>query len=241
MRSKLKSFSLRSLKSREAGIFEVSDRLLGFKMCEFSQKVMSVVTLPSNKRRRALKPYNQIKQLPLNSRDICHDNVYDTYYPARPEPLDNFSLYQFLTWYEVKPTPCKPISHNQCFKLNYVNKYIHKRNDEKILKIYDVRLHNKASSELYFFQQLFLFLPWRQESELIIPYKSYYNAFLAWQNEYPSNNNFSFDKACFNKYESSCQRHINAIKKTQEIEELIKIDELNQKLKQPSNTKESTL
>ena len=52
LHSRIKSFSLKSFMSREIGIYEIIDKLLGFVMCEFSEKVEFLATDQSKDRRR---------------------------------------------------------------------------------------------------------------------------------------------------------------------------------------------
>jgi hypothetical protein len=63
MRSQLKSFALRQLKSRECDVYEACDKLLGHKMHLFSHKVYSLVTIPKNKRKHCLKTIDEIKKM----------------------------------------------------------------------------------------------------------------------------------------------------------------------------------
>jgi hypothetical protein len=59
----MKSFVMKQFKSREMGIFEVADKLLGFPMCEFSQAVEWLTTKFPNERTKMLKPLKEIEKL----------------------------------------------------------------------------------------------------------------------------------------------------------------------------------
>jgi hypothetical protein len=172
---KLKSCALKSFKSREIGIYEAADKLLGFNMYQFSTKVEYLNALPKVQRYKSVKSYKEIKNLDDGDKNIYNSNVIDDHYPNRPTQLESMCLFQFFQWYEIKYEPCRQNqNHTECFKLQNRNAYIHKRCFQpKILKIPTIKVTNKKSSEAYFYQLLLLFLPFRNECDLL-GYKTNY-------------------------------------------------------------------
>ena len=219
LRSKLKSFALKNLKARECGIYEVCDKLLGFPMYRFSSKVTFLSTMPKNLRKRMLKNKRLIEKLPANSTNIFHDNFLDSYYPNRPNELEHMSLFKFVSWYEIKPKKCELPSHTDCYPLLNNRGFIHKRTEERILKIFDIKLNYPKDFENYFYQQLILFRPWRDEDELMEPYDTYEHTFEHFKNSNcpVSDKGINFDYDSFNKLDIQFKRSDLAIKKVKEF------------------------
>ena len=90
--SKLWSFGVRSLRSRECGLYEASDLLLGDHLCGKSQTIKWVdVSQPHNRKRR-LRDHSklvEIQQRNPNSTNIFEDNLVDTFYPERPDEMED--------------------------------------------------------------------------------------------------------------------------------------------------------
>ena len=90
--SKLWSFGVRSLRSRECGLYEASDLLLGDHLRGKSQTIKLVdVSQPHNRKRR-LRDHSklaQIKEQDPNSTDIFEANLIDTFYPERPDDMED--------------------------------------------------------------------------------------------------------------------------------------------------------
>ena len=100
--SKLWSFDVRSLRSRECGLYEASDLLLGDHLCGKSQTIKWVdVSQPHNRKRR-LRDHSklvEIQQRNPNSTEIFEDNLVDTFYPERPDEIEDVCLYDFVANY----------------------------------------------------------------------------------------------------------------------------------------------
>ena len=100
--SKLWSFGVRSLKSRECGLYEASDLLLGDQLCGKSKTVQWVDVCQPHNRKRRLKDHSklqEIKELDPNSTDIFEPNLVDTFYPERPDEMEDVCLYDFVANY----------------------------------------------------------------------------------------------------------------------------------------------
>ena len=100
--SKLWSFGIRSLRSRECGLYEASDLLLGDHLCGKSQTVKWVdVSMPQNRKRR-LRDHSKLvemRDMNLDSTDFFKNNVIDTFYPQRHTHMEDICLYEFVAEY----------------------------------------------------------------------------------------------------------------------------------------------
>ena len=100
--SKLWSFGVRCLRSTECGLYEASDLLLGDHLCGKSLTVKWVdVSQPHNRKRR-LKDHSKLTEMREcnpNSTDIFEANLIDTFYPERPDDMEDVCLYDFVADY----------------------------------------------------------------------------------------------------------------------------------------------
>ena len=154
---KLWSFGVRSLRSRECGLYEASDLLLGDHLCGKSQTIKWVdVSQPHNRKRR-LRDHSklvEIQQRNPNSTNIFEENLVDTFYPERPDEMEDVCLYDFVA--------------------NYVKCGIDKDGKTKYRKLSKSTLPNhklfnpkkEDKKESYFYSLLLLFVPFRNEDEL---------------------------------------------------------------------------
>ena len=150
--SRLWSFGIRSLRSRECGLYKASDILLGDHLCGKSETVKWVdVSLP-HKRNRRLKDYKELaehkKQNP-NSTEIFENNLIDVYYPNRPPQLDDVCLHDFAQDYEKRGDEYR--KRSKPLLINH--------------KLFDP--NKEYQREDYFYSLLLLFVPFRDESELL--------------------------------------------------------------------------
>jgi len=153
--SRLFSFGVRSLRSRECGMYEACDILLGDHLYGKSDTVQWVSVDQPHKRRRRLKNHQKLKEMDPDSTDIFEDNLIDNFYPNRPEELEDLCLYDFVMWYTYSGT-------DSCGKRMY-----RKLNKPRIPnhRIYDPSKENER--EAYFYSLLVLFVPFRKESDLV--------------------------------------------------------------------------
>ena len=101
--SRLWSFGIRSLRFRECGLYEASDLLLGDHLTEKSDTVKWLDVAMPHKRSRRLKDHKQLHEIAKHSPDtenIFEDNLVDTFYPQRPQELEDVCLYDFVANYE---------------------------------------------------------------------------------------------------------------------------------------------
>ena len=97
---KLYSFGVRCLRSRECGLYEASDLLLGDHLCEKSVTVKWVDVSFPHKRNHRLKKYKDLAENNPNSEEIFEDNLLDTHYPNRPSHLEDVCLFDLVANYD---------------------------------------------------------------------------------------------------------------------------------------------
>ena len=77
--------------------------------------------MPKDERWRRAIDFKDVEKMNRDSKEVFFNNIIDTYYPKRPEILDNMCLYDFASKFDYKTTPCShrsdPLSP-RCFKLN---------------------------------------------------------------------------------------------------------------------------
>ena len=91
------------MRSRECGLYEASDLLLGEQLCGKSDAVKWIDAAFPDKRKRRVKGYQklqQLKEINPESEDIFENNLIDTHYPERPEELEEVCLYNFVRDYD---------------------------------------------------------------------------------------------------------------------------------------------
>ena len=105
--SKLWSFGVRSLCSRECGLYEASDLLLGDHLTEKLETVKWVDVSMPHKHKCRLKSHAQLVEIEKNnpgSTDILEGSVVDIFYPASTVELEDVCLYDFIKWYTYRGT-----------------------------------------------------------------------------------------------------------------------------------------
>ena len=99
---KLWSFGVRSLRSRECGLYEAADILLGEHLYEKSDAVQWISIDRPDKRKVRIKGYRELQQMAESdpdSNDLYQANLIDNFYPNRPASLGHVCLYDFVKWY----------------------------------------------------------------------------------------------------------------------------------------------
>ena len=154
---KLWSFGIRSLHSRECGLYEASDLLLGDHLTEKSVTVKWIDVAMPHKRKRRLKSHTQLVEMEKNnpgSTDTLEGSVVDIYYPTRPEGLENVCLYDFVKWYAYSGTGDNGTRIYQKFQKPILPNH----------KLFDPLIENQR--EDYYYSLMLLFIPFRDESNL---------------------------------------------------------------------------
>ena len=134
---------------------------------------------PSNNAKRVLKPVHEISQLLKNNpdtEDIFLPRWVLDIYPARPDKLQNVSLYELLGWYERE----KLKKGKEPLQLKGYNIYLRRRTAKPYIITYKLinPQQSQENKELYFYQLLKLFKPWRLESDLCLPGKNFYETYI---------------------------------------------------------------
>ena len=100
---RLWSFGIRSLHSRECGLYESADLLLGDHLCEKSVVTKWIDANWPHKRKRRLIGYEQLqvlKKRDAKSSEIFQPNLLDNYYPQRSNELEEVCLFDLVKHYE---------------------------------------------------------------------------------------------------------------------------------------------
>ena len=108
-----------------------------------------------HKRKRRLRDHSQLAQLremDPNSTEIFKDNVIDTFYPRRPRQMENVCLYEFVSQY--KRCGVDDDGNIVCCKLTKPVLPNHK-------------IYREEERESYYYSLLLLFVPFRNEGDLI--------------------------------------------------------------------------
>ena len=166
--SRLWSFGIRCLRSRECGLYEASDLLLGDHLCEKSDTVKWIDISMPHKRNRRLKDHKMLQEIAKENPDtenIFEDNLVDTYYPQRPINLEALCLYDFVANYDWYG---KDDSGNRKYK-----KLTKSRLPNN--KLFDPE--KEYEREDYYYSLILLFVPFRDESNLLLQDESTEEAF----------------------------------------------------------------
>ena len=200
---RLWSFGVRSLRSRECGLYEASDLLLGDHLTEKSTTVHWVDVSMPQKRSRRLKDHKVLEQMAEHNpdtEDIYEDNLLDSYYPQRPESLEDVCLYDLVANYDWQSRD--------------------DNGDRKYGKLKKPRLPNhklfdpqkESQREDYFYSLILLFVPFRDESSLLLQNETAEEAFHRLMDENSS------------AYHAKLQRILDAQSKIKEINEARQAD-----------------
>ena len=201
--SRLWNFGVRSLCSRECGLYEASDLLLGDHLTEKSATVKWIDVSMPQKRSRRLKDHRQLEQLAQhdpNNKDMYEDSLLDTHYPKRPESLEDVCLYDLVANYSWQSTDDN--GKRKYTKLKKPRLPNH--------KLFDPQKENQR--EDYFYSLILLFVPFRDESSLLLENEMAEEAFDRLMNEDSS------------AYHDKLQKILDAQSKITEINEARQAD-----------------
>ena len=153
--SRLWSFGIRSLRFRECGQYEASDLLLGNHLSEKSDTVKWIDVSMAHRSRR-LKDHEVLQEIAENDPDteeIFLDNLLDTYYPQRPDSLEDVCLHDFVANYDWQS---KDSRGNRMYKKLRLPNH----------KLFEPE--NENQREDYYYSLILLFTPLREESSLLL-------------------------------------------------------------------------
>ena len=155
--SKLWSFGVRSLHSRECGLYEASDLLLGDHLCGKSVTIKWVdASQPQNTKRRLMNHSRllEMRETNPNSTVIFEDSIVDTFYPQRPGSMEDICLYDFVANY----TKCG---------IDKDGKVVYRKLNKTILPNHRIYNPNKENKRELFLFSLAPVCPFRKEEDLI--------------------------------------------------------------------------
>ena len=117
---RLWSFGVRSLRSRECGLYEAADIILGDHLCEKSVSTQWIDATWPHKRKRRLINHDKLKELQKSdpqSTEIFQSNLIDDYYPQRCRELETVCLYDLVKYYKRVG-----MDKNGCYTYSKLNK-----------------------------------------------------------------------------------------------------------------------
>ena len=130
--------------------------MLGDHLSEKSDTVKWLDVSMPHKRSRRLKNYKQLKEIaehnPANE-DIFENNVIDTFYPQRPQEIEDVCLYDFVANYDWQ-------GRDEQGRRNLQNQKLPNH------KLFDPE--NENQREDYYYSLVLLFSPFRDESSLLL-------------------------------------------------------------------------
>jgi len=176
---KLWKFVMKMLQNRECGAYETAVRLLGIPLYGKSDPVKYLNVRPPQDRTRRLKSFGEVERLSKDdpdTEDIYENNWIDDYYPNRPEKLETTCLYDFIRNHDYE-TRCDDPEGKGRYVLQSDKGYLRVRIKPYLIthKMYDPKKDHERQN--YYRSILFLFRPWRAESELLGDYSSYEEAY----------------------------------------------------------------
>jgi len=219
------SLLLKSLRSRQVGAHEAVDRLLGHKLYSKSRQMRFVDLQPPDKAKRVLKSAGEISELLQNAPDtgeIFQPHWVLDIYPDRPDELENSSLHDIISWYERQRNTG---SQKETLKLKHLNYHLKRRTKNPYIVTHQIVNPNlsEENTQKYYYFLLKLFKPWRSESELCLPGKSYNETFLAECETFPAMRDYHYQNICLTKQheeeEQAVRERAEALRKETENNE----------------------
>ena len=156
--SRLWSFGVRSLRSRECGLYEASDLLLGHHLMEKSEAVQWVKVGMPHKRNRRLKKHKELTAMVQGNPDcdeIFEENLVDTHCPQRPCAMASVCLYDFVALYVFDGRD-----------RNGERQY-RRRLTPQLVNHMAFDPEKEDQRESYYYSLVLLFVPFREESCLL--------------------------------------------------------------------------
>ena len=199
------------MSSREVGLYEASDLLLGDHLCEKSTTIKWIDVSPSHNRKRRLKNHStlvEIRERDPQSTDIFEDNLIDNFYPERPDDMEEVCLYDFVAEYE------------KC-GVDEGGNPVYRERSKPILPNH--RVYNPAKEnerENYYYSLLLLFVPFRDEADLIEEGETGETAESAFERHLEEN-------VALNTHSEKLQRMLRAREHVQQINEARRAQEEN--------------
>uniref|UniRef100_A0A1X7UMQ4 Uncharacterized protein n=1 Tax=Amphimedon queenslandica TaxID=400682 RepID=A0A1X7UMQ4_AMPQE len=162
--SRLWKIGQKLLRAKEVGLYEGSD-LLGESLCMKSVTVLYVNVYLRHKRSRKIKNYSYLTKMDQSFKDIFKPSIIEDFYPTRPNNMEDVSLYKFVA--------------------NYKFDRIRKNGEREYkLRSKPVRPNHRkfnpmqeAEKDDFYYSLIFLFVPFRDESTLVMEGETMEEAF----------------------------------------------------------------
>ena len=171
------------LTRREISGQEAAYMVLSFKLKKSSRRVVFVNTSMAKERVRILKSQSQLKDLPDDSADIYQVGILERY-SARPASLQHCCLANFATSYpllsmsstedeqeDLDDEQRDEVIPSKKIYLQFRLGTMYKRRRRPVLRT--PRFSCVKFPEKFFHSALMLYIPWRNERELLNNYQSY--------------------------------------------------------------------
>lgn len=172
--SKLWNLALRSLNNRECGSLEASYTLLSIPLFGTDSNTTIKWLDVSINRNRRLEPKKEIEKLDNQSTDLFYPSLIDFHYPQRPHEMENISLFDFARKNDIVKN--KPYNKQQKYYDYPGHGYLKERDRPYLIK--HPKYNLQLEPEKYFHSLLMLFKLWRDETELLEGFITYFEAFL---------------------------------------------------------------
>ena len=127
-------------------------------------------------------------------------------YPARPDKMEDVSLYELLGWYERE----KMTTNKEELQLKGYGMYLRRRTTKPYIVTHKIinPQQSEEKKESYFYQLLKLFKPWRKEDDLCIPGKSFSERYELHKHRLPKMQQYYKGNARQNQDEEQMDREI---------------------------------
>ena len=171
------------LSSREISAQEAAFRLTGLPLTDSSRATLYVNARPPNKRVRILKPQlHKLDTSTLNNNSFI-DGLPENYAKRPVDDLfNNMSVATFASWYTWSTNQNETLNENDTDMPNKQARFV--LQNKKIIRqrtkpayLRTPYLTPLKDGDEYYYMFLFLFAPWRDEKELVTPYKTAKEAF----------------------------------------------------------------
>uniref|UniRef100_A0A1X7TTM4 Helitron helicase-like domain-containing protein n=1 Tax=Amphimedon queenslandica TaxID=400682 RepID=A0A1X7TTM4_AMPQE len=163
--SRLWKIGQKLLRAKEVGLYEASDLLLGESFYMKSVTVQYVNVYLPHKRSRKIKNYSYLTKMDRSSKDIFNPSIIEDFYPTRPNNMEDVSLYEFVANYKFD-------------KIGENGEREYKLRSKPVLPNH--RKFNpmqEAERDDFYYSLIFLFVPFRDESTLVMEGETMEEAF----------------------------------------------------------------
>uniref|UniRef100_A0A1X7UYM4 Uncharacterized protein n=1 Tax=Amphimedon queenslandica TaxID=400682 RepID=A0A1X7UYM4_AMPQE len=162
--SRLWKIGQKLLRAKEVGPYEASD-LLGESLYMKLVTVQYVNVYLPHKRSRKIKNYSYLTKMDRSSKDIFNPSIIEDFYPTRPNNMEDVSLYEFVANYKFDK-----IGENEEREYKLRSKPV-LPNHRKFNPM------QEAERDVFYYSLIFLFVPFRDESTLVMEGETMEEAF----------------------------------------------------------------